>query len=282
MNKALEVLNERAKELQCVYEVEELLLQRDLLLPEVLAKLLRIIPRGWQFPTVCEVCITYQGKDYNTRGYKETDWWQSSDIIIDNNIVGHIKVVYTQFIRDFGGSQFLPEEQRLLNNISNRLGNYIFHKKLEQTLPLLSRSGSAAGLDFTELQPDILSGTSDEHWKWRFRIAERIAAEMDMERFGAEAVYLIGSTLDGNAGQGSDIDLIVLVNDDAQSQALLRTWMEGWSLCLTELNYLKTGYRSQVGLIDLHLVTAKDIKDKDSYAVMIGSSSGASHCLRKK
>lgn len=282
MNKALEVLNERAKELKCVYEVEEVLLESSLLLPEVFARLIKIIPRGWQFPTVCEVCISYQGKDYMSEGYKETEWMQTSDIIIDNNIVGHLRVVYTQFIRDFGGTQFLPEEQRLLNNISNRLGNYVFHKKLEQTLPLLSSTSSGLGIDYGDIQPDILSGTSDEHWKWRYRIAERIARELNMNKYGVKAIYLIGSALHGHAGQGSDIDLIVHVDGTQQQIDTLTAWMEGWGLCLTEINFIRTGYSSNAGLIDLHVVTDGDIKMKSSYAVMIDSPTGDSKCLRKR
>lgn len=280
MNKAFEVLNERAKELRCIYDVEELLLQKDLVLPEVLNQLLRIIPPGWQFPSVCEVKITYQGKDYSTQGFKVTEWMQGSDIVIDNNFVGNITVVYTQFIRDFGGTQFLPEEQRLLNTISNRLGNYIFHKKLEQTLPLLTEFPSA-GIDLSDMQPDILSSTSDEHWKWRHRIADRIAREIDMKKYGVRAIYLIGSTLEGHAGPGSDIDLIVHVDEEKPNIECLRAWMDGWGLCITELNFIKTGYRSSGGLIDLHVITDRDFQRKTSYAMMIGSPHAACQCLRK-
>ncbi len=46
--------------------------------------------------------------------------------------------------------------------------------------------------------------------------------------------------------------------------------MEGWSLCLSEMNYLKTGYKTK-GLIDLHIVTDEDIRHKTSFGVMIGN-----------
>ena len=50
----------------------------------------------------------------------------------------------------------------------------------------------------------------------------------------------------------------------------LKAWFEGWSLCLSELNYLKTGYKTN-GLIDLHIVTDQDIIKKTSFGVMIGN-----------
>src|SRR4030042_238314 len=52
-----------------------------------------------------------------------------------------------------------------------------------------------------------------------------------------------------------------------QKQELL-LWLEGWSLSLAEQNYLRTGYMTE-GLLDVHLVTDSDIKNRTSYAVKI-------------
>ena len=49
----------------------------------------------------------------------------------------------------------------------------------------------------------------------------------------------------------------ILVLSDEQRRAL-ELWLEGWSLCLAEMNFLRTGYRSQ-GLLDVHFVTDDDI-----------------------
>ena len=38
----------------------------------------------------------------------------------------------------------------------------------------------------------------------------------------------------------------------------LLTWLDGWSRCLSEVNFLRTGYRTD-GLLDVHLVTDADI-----------------------
>ena len=40
----------------------------------------------------------------------------------------------------------------------------------------------------------------EEHWRWRFRMAQRIAATLDPTRFGVKAFYLIGSTKNATAG----------------------------------------------------------------------------------
>jgi len=38
----------------------------------------------------------------------------------------------------------------------------------------------------------------------------------------------------------------------------LELWLDGWSRCLAEMNYLRTGYFSE-GLLDVHLVTDDEI-----------------------
>jgi len=51
-------------------------------------------------------------------------------------------------------------------------------------------------------------------------------------------------------------------------------WLHGWSICLDEMNYLKTGYRCD-GLLDVHLVTDEDITNRTSYAVKINAITDA-------
>ena len=100
-------------------------------------------------------------------------------------------------------------------------------------------------------------------------MAEQIARQLDMESFGVKGIYLFGSTNNCTARHNSDIDLIVHVENGRQRKAL-ETWLKGWSLALSEINFLKTGYRSE-GLLDVHFVTDMDIAEKNSYAVKINS-----------
>ncbi|MCD4749479.1 MAG: hypothetical protein K8R59_08890 [Thermoanaerobaculales bacterium] len=120
--------------------------------------------------------------------------------------------------------------------------------------------------------PAQLQGESrtEDFWQWRLRMAERLAAEMDGERFGVAALYLIGSTKNANAGPSSDIDLVIhFKGDDAQRRDLLG-WLDGWSLCLGEINYLRTGYTTG-GLLDIHLITDEDIEKRTPFAAKIGA-----------
>jgi len=118
----------------------------------------------------------------------------------------------------------------------------------------------------------------EDHWRWRLRMAQRIAAALDPSRFGVKAAYVFGSTKNGTAGPASDIDLLLHVEGDEPRRRQLALWLEGWSQSLAEANYLRTGYRTD-GLLDVHYVTDEDIARADSYASKIGAVTDAARPL---
>ncbi len=118
--------------------------------------------------------------------------------------------------------------------------------------------------------PDGGVGTSvsDDPRRWRIHVAERIAAEADAERFGLKGMWLVGSSKDGTAGPASDVDLVVHSDDDPAKREALSTWLDGWSLCLSELNYLRTGMRTKK-LLDVHFLSDSDFSRGTSWAAKV-------------
>ncbi len=114
----------------------------------------------------------------------------------------------------------------------------------------------------------------DTYWRWRMTMLEQIASQLDPDRFGVVALYVFGSTKNATAGPKSDIDIIVHFRGTPKQCELLLSWLEGWSLCLDQMNYMRTGYRTG-GLLDVHLVTDEDIEKKTSYAAKIGAVTDA-------
>lgn len=272
----LQRLKEREKELNTLYRLGSLLSDPDLDPKAIFGEMIRFIPLGFQYTTICESKITFEGKTWESDDYRETPWQLVSEILVDNNTSGEIRIAYTQLIEMQHGSQFLPEEQKLLNTIAERIGDYFFQQRLKNSLRLLETGNdNGNGSNSVLLNPD-----TDQHWKWRFRMAERISELMDMERFGVKAIYLIGSTKNATAGPASDIDLLIYHKSGEQQLNCLRSWLDGWSLCLSEENLQRTGYQTS-GLIDLHLITDKDIHEGNSYAVMIGAVNDPARLLRK-
>jgi predicted nucleotidyltransferase len=271
-------LTERAKELKCIYQVMEILKKEDSDLHMVFRAVLEAIPPGWQHPTVCESRILFEGREYASVDFSETEWIQEAEIIIDNHIAGRVQVVYLQKIFETE-NPFLPEEQKLLNAIAESLSQFIFFRRLKKTL---EDSHSYENGNEQAEDSSLLAYESDEHWKWRYHVSQKLAEQMDMDRLGIEAVYLIGSTKNGNAGPASDIDLLVHFTGNESQREALTAWIEGWGLGLAELNFMKTGYRTKGSLIDCHIITDEDIRLKTSYAVMIGSVDNSAKILRSK
>ena len=110
------------------------------------------------------------------------------------------------------------------------------------------------------------------------RFAERIGTSLDAARFGVKALYLIGSTKNATAGPASDIDLLVHVTGTPEQRRSLGEWFDGWSLALSEMNYLRTGYHTE-GLLDVHYLTDKDFERRTSYAVKVGAITDAARPL---
>jgi predicted nucleotidyltransferase len=147
---------------------------------------------------------------------------------------------------------------------------------LEEALGYLGRfTGNSSSESNTRSQKDKITSPEpyrydDRYWRWRLYMAERIASRLDADRLGVKGAYVIGSTNNGTAGPGSDIDLIIHIAGDEEQREELLQWLEGWSQALAEMNYLKTGYSSD-GLLDVHIITDEDIARNSSFAVKIGA-----------
>ncbi len=126
--------------------------------------------------------------------------------------------------------------------------------------------------------PSSLGAPGEHYWRWRFNIAEQIAAQLDPVRFGVKGFYVFGSTKNATAGPSSDIDLLVHFAGSSVQRVELEGWLEGWSFCLAEINYERTGYRND-RMLDVHIITDEDIANNDSYALKIGAVTDAARPL---
>jgi pyruvate,water dikinase len=155
----------------------------------------------------------------------------------------------------------------------------LMNAELDQAVAFLSPRLQQAGV--TEPGAEVLDRGNDEHWRWRFRMAQTIATELDPLKFGVKAFYLFGSTKNATAGPASDIDILLHFQGSAQQESDLLLWLEGWSRALSEMNFLRTGYRTD-GLLDVHLVTDKEIRERSSFAVKIDAVTDPARRLAMK
>lgn len=185
-------------------------------------------------------------------------------------------------------TQLLPEAERLEDvlrviDVPGESGGMVLRVLMNSDLDQAVAFLSPAQAPFREQLSDteVIDRATEDHWRWRLRMAQRIASQIEPERFGVSAFYVFGSTKNATAGPGSDIDLLIHFTGSEQQRTALLLWLEGWSECLSEINFLRTGYRSQ-GLLDVHLITEADIAARSSYAVKIDAVTDAARKLPMK
>ena len=161
-----------------------------------------------------------------------------------------------------------------------RILRIYMNAELEQAVGVLTQPAAQPG-QRTGPELPILEQPVEEHWRWRLQMAERIAEHLDPERFGVKGLFVLGSAKNATAGPGSDLDLLVHFAGDDHQREMLEEWLEGWSLCLGEMNYMRTGYRSE-HLLDVHIISDQDVAARSAIAGKIGAVTDAARPLPLK
>ena len=142
LNNLVEELRERAKELNCLYEVQETLAQAGVKTQEALNRIIEVIPPGWQYPEICQSEITFGENVFQSAEFVKTPWVQHSDIIVQDQAVGKISVYYMEEKPDLDEGPFLFEERRLINTIADQVGNFLLHQRLQDVFERQIKTGA--------------------------------------------------------------------------------------------------------------------------------------------
>ncbi|MCX6551088.1 MAG: pyruvate, phosphate dikinase [Acidobacteria bacterium] len=123
------LLFERAKELVCLYQVQDLTADTERTPDEVFRDLLEIIPPGWQHPDACWAKITVESTAYEPPGVTETPWVLRSPIVAAGKHIGAVEVFYDRQFPKADEGPFLKDERRLLDHIARRVGRYVTERR---------------------------------------------------------------------------------------------------------------------------------------------------------
>ncbi len=126
----MESLNERAKELNCLYRVDEVLADPTVSVNDVCRQLVAAIPPGWKYPEACAVRITLGNEQAETDQFRETPWQLTEAILADGVEAGILTVCYTQEKPAADNGPFLKEERKLLNAIAQRVAFFFTRMNL--------------------------------------------------------------------------------------------------------------------------------------------------------
>ena len=132
--KLLYQLSERIKELNCFYDIAQIIEKYGNNIDKIFEETAQILRSAWQYPNITCTRIISGIIEYKTDNFLETKWKQSSDIKVNGEITGEVVVCYLEEKPESDEGPFLKEEKNLIVSVSEQLGRICERKQAEQKL----------------------------------------------------------------------------------------------------------------------------------------------------
>lgn len=123
-------LNERVKELTCLYRLSVCFNNHKLTLEQILDSVVQEIPQGWQNPKATCVRLIIEGKEYKFPHFHQTNIKQTAFIYNEDKQIGVLEIYLMREPMLRCDQPFLSEEQNLLNTIALFISEIVNHKRL--------------------------------------------------------------------------------------------------------------------------------------------------------
>jgi len=127
-------LNERVKELECLYNIADIAEGPEITLNEIYQKITNLLPASWQYPEIACARISINDKEFRTINYAETEWKQSSSIKVHGVKKGVVEVNYLEARPELDEGPFQKEERLLIDAVAGRLGRITERMLAEEAL----------------------------------------------------------------------------------------------------------------------------------------------------
>ena len=115
-------LNERIKEVECLYAISTLVAEPCGTIDESLKSAVDMIPPGWQNSEIARARITFEGREFTSVDFEESKWKQVMDIVLKDEKVGSVEVFYLEEKPQQDEGPFLKEKRNLIIDIARQLG----------------------------------------------------------------------------------------------------------------------------------------------------------------
>src|SRR4030042_6090383 len=104
---------ERLKELACINKTTQIVKERKSS-EETLSKVVKILPDAWQYPEMTSARIRFDGKEFKTTNFWETEWKQAKTFHTVNGKQGEIEVIYIRKFKEMDEGPFMKKEGALI------------------------------------------------------------------------------------------------------------------------------------------------------------------------
>ena len=127
-------LDERVKELNCLYGISKLVESSNASLDEIFQNVINLIPPSYQYPDITCSRLIIDGSEFKTKNFNETIWKQTANIKVYGEQRGILEVCYLEEKQSIKEGPFLKEERDLIEEIVERLGKIIEREQSEERL----------------------------------------------------------------------------------------------------------------------------------------------------
>jgi signal transduction histidine kinase len=99
---------------------------------QVLYSLVHLLPEGWQHPENACARVVLEDMEVATENFTETEWIQSADVRIGEEVRGKLEVGYLVEYEHLEEGPFLHEERSLLETVTMELGSFLEYKRIDR------------------------------------------------------------------------------------------------------------------------------------------------------
>ncbi len=135
--RARAALQERIKELSCLYEISQIMHRPEMPISQVFQALAKTLPPAWQYPEITSARIIFDEQIYTAGEFPETPFRQTADLVIRGRKRGAIEVAYATAKPEMDEGPFLKEERNLIDTVARQIALFIEKKESAEEKELL-------------------------------------------------------------------------------------------------------------------------------------------------
>ena len=127
-------LEERVKELDCLYGVSRIVERSGGRLETILQGIVNLLPSSWEYPEIACARIVLDGTEFRTDNYSKPRWTQLVELKVHDEPAGVVEVGYLEEKPMRVEGPFIAEERLLLNAVAERTGHIVERLRADQLL----------------------------------------------------------------------------------------------------------------------------------------------------
>ena len=126
-------LQERVKELICLYGIAQVADRTDLALQEVVGRVVSLLPAAWQFPECACARVQLEGSAFMSEPFRESTHRLAAPVVVAGRPRGQVEVFYSEARPSADEGPFLREERSLINEVARQVSLILERREASET-----------------------------------------------------------------------------------------------------------------------------------------------------